>query len=104
MKAVNIVDALEKAQAMASKLKGEYAKAARSKYLRCFTWGKVKTGKTVALTTLPRPLLIYLFDPDGVASIKSEIDKEGSEIYVVDFNGMDLEEYDKWNAFKRAFH
>jgi len=76
----------ERARDQFSAMKVAYDKAKRTKYFRGFIYGPVKAGKTVSLLTLPRPLLIHSFDPGGLDSIRDEIDKPGSEIYVVEFD------------------
>lgn len=67
-------------------LRENYEISKRTKYFRGFIYGRVKTGKTVALTTLPRPILIHSFDPGGLDSIREIIDEPNSEIYPVEFD------------------
>lgn len=59
--------------------------------------GQMKSGKTVSLTTLPRPVLVHSFDPGGWKSITKEIDE--GWMYVEDFSKDDAKrptEYERW--------
>ncbi len=69
------------------KQKAEFAAKARNRYFRGLIAGDVKSGKTQALETLPRPLLIHNFDPDGLSGMSDLWNDPESGIIVREFVG-----------------
>jgi hypothetical protein len=50
-------------------------------------WGPTKCGKTVLMSTLPKPLVFFILDPEGSASVPVQDD-----VFIVDLSDLSAQE------------
>ncbi len=86
-----------------AKIREQYLSQASNNTFNALVLGRLGTGKTSSLATLPKPLLIHSFDPGGSKSLKKYIDDPNSGIYVESFENEDSKKPTEYARWERRF-